>query len=86
MRNSGLDDLQAGIKIGRRNNNIKYADDTTLMTEIKEELKSLLMRVNEEHERSGLELMPSNCAAGEGFESPLDSKGIRQLNPKGNQH
>ena len=51
IRNSGLDELQAGIKIGRRNNNIRYADDTTLTTEIEEELKSLLMRVNEEHER-----------------------------------
>ena len=49
MRNAGLDELQAGIKIGGRNiNNLRYADDTTLMTESKEELKSLLMRVKEE--------------------------------------
>ena len=48
MRNAGLDDLPAGIKIGRRNlNNLRYADDTTLMTESEEELKSLLMRVKE---------------------------------------
>ena len=49
MRNSGLDKAQAGIKIARRNiNNLRYADDTTLMTESEEELKSLLMKVKEE--------------------------------------
>ena len=49
MRNAGLDELQAGIKIGGRNiNNLRYADDTTLMAESEEELKSLLMRVKEE--------------------------------------
>ena len=49
MRNAGLEKLQAGIKIGRRNlNNLRYADDTTLMAESKEEIKSLLMRVKEE--------------------------------------
>ena len=49
MRNTGLDEAQAGIKIARRNiNNLRYADNTTLMTESKEELKSLLMRVKEE--------------------------------------
>ena len=54
MRNAGLDDLQAGIKIGRRNlNNLRYADDTTLMAEREEELESLLMRVKEESERAG---------------------------------
>ena len=53
MRNAGLDKLQAGIKIGGRNiNNLRYADDTTLMAESKEELKSLLMRVKEERERA----------------------------------
>ena len=68
MRNAGLDELQAGIKIGRRKiNNLRYADDTTLTTETEEELKSLLMRVNEESEKAGLELMPSNCAAGKDF-------------------
>ena len=54
MRNSRLDELQAGIKTGRRNNNLRYADDTALMAESKEELKSLLMRVNEESEKAGL--------------------------------
>ena len=55
MRNSGLDEAQAGIKIARRNNNnLRYADDTTLMAESKEELKSLLMKVKEESEKSGL--------------------------------
>jgi len=54
---SRLDELQAGIKIGGRNiNNFRYADDTTLMAESKEELKSLLMRVKEESDRAGLKL------------------------------
>ena len=57
MRNAGLDEAQAGIKIARRNiNNLRYADDTTLMTESKEELKSLLMKVKEESEKVGLKL------------------------------
>ena len=57
MRNARLDELQAGIKIGGRNiNNLRYADDTTLMAENKEELKSLLMRVKEGSERAGLKL------------------------------
>ena len=57
MRNVELDELQAGIKIGRRNiNNLRYADNTTLMAESEEELKSLLMRVKEESERVGLRL------------------------------
>ena len=52
MRNAGLDEAQAGIKIVRRNiNNVRYADDTTLMAESEEELKSLLMRVKEESEK-----------------------------------
>ena len=55
MWNAGLDDLEAGIKIARRNiNNLKYADDTTLMAESEEELKSLLMKVKEESEKAGL--------------------------------
>ena len=55
MRNARLDELQAGIKIGGRNiNNLRYVDDTTLMAESKEELKSLLMRVKEEREKAGL--------------------------------
>ena len=57
MRNAGLDDAQAGIKIARRNiNNLRYADDTTLMEESEEELKSLLMKVKEESETVGLKL------------------------------
>ena len=57
MRNTGLEEAQAGIKIARRNiNNIRYADDTTLMGESEEELKSLLMKVKEESEKVGLEL------------------------------
>ena len=56
MRNAGLEEAQAGIKIARRNiNNLRYADDTTLMTE-REELKSLLMKVKEESEKGGLKL------------------------------
>ena len=57
MRNAGLDEAQAGIKIARRNiNNFRYADDTTLMAESKEELKNLLMKVKEESEKVGLKL------------------------------
>ena len=55
MRNTGLDEAQVGIKIARRNiNNLRYADDTTLMAESEEELKSLLMKVKEESEKAGL--------------------------------
>ena len=55
MRNAGLEEAQAGIKIARRNiNNLRYADDTTLMAESEEELKSLLMKMNEESENVGL--------------------------------
>ena len=57
MRNAGLDEAQAGIKIAGRNiNNLRYADDTTLMAESKEELKSLLMKVKVESEKAGLKL------------------------------
>ena len=57
MRNTGLEEAQAGIKIARRNiNNLRYADDTTLMAESEEELKSLLMKVKEESEKFGLKL------------------------------
>ena len=57
MRNARLDEAQAGIKIARRNiNNLRYADDTTLMAESEEELKSLLMKVKEESEKVGLKL------------------------------
>ena len=61
MRNSRLDEAQAGIKIAKRNiNNLRYADDTTLMTENKEELKSFLMEVKEESEKIGLKLDSEN--------------------------
>ena len=57
MQNAMLDEAQAGIKIaGRNNNNLRYADDTNLMAESKEELKSLLMKVKEESEKAGLKL------------------------------
>ena len=57
MRNAGLEETQAGIKVTRRNiNNLRYADDTTLMAESEEELKSLLMKVKEESEKVGLKL------------------------------
>ena len=68
MRNAGLDELQAGIKIGGRNiNNPRYTDDTTLMAESEEELKNLLMRVKEESERAGLKrniMKTKNMASG----------------------
>ena len=60
IRNAELEEAQAGIKIARRNiNNLRYADDTTLMAESEEELKSLLMKVKEESEKVGLKLMTS---------------------------
>ena len=69
MRNAGLDESQAGMKIARRNiNNFRYVDDTTLMAESEEELKSLLMKVKEESGKAGLKLniqktkiMASSC-------------------------
>ena len=61
MRNAGLDEAQAGIKIARRNiNNLKYADDTTLMAESEKELKTLLMKVKEESEKVSLKLNIQN--------------------------
>ena len=57
MRNAGLEEAQAGIKVARRNiNNLRYEDDTTLLAESEEELKSLLMKVKEESEKAGLNL------------------------------
>ena len=57
MRNAGLDEAQAGVEIAQRNiNNLRYADDTTLMAESEKELKSLLMKVKEESEKVGLKL------------------------------
>ena len=72
MRNASQDEAQAGIKIARRNiNNLRYADDTTLMAESKEEQKSLLMKVKEESEKVGLKLniQKTNIVAG----SPITS-------------
>ena len=61
MRNAGLDEAQAEIKIARRNiNNLRYADDTTLMAEREEEVKSLLMKIKEESEKVGLKLHSEN--------------------------
>ena len=61
MQNAGLDEAKAGTKIARRNiNNLRYADDTTLMAESEEELKNLLMRVKEESEKAGLKLNIKN--------------------------
>ena len=61
MRNAGLQEAQAGIKTARRNiNNLRYADDTTLMAESQEELKSLLMKMKEESEKAGLKLSIQN--------------------------
>ena len=59
MRNARLDEAQAGIKITRNINNLRYADDTTLMAESKEELKSLLMKMQEESEKVGLKFNKS---------------------------
>ena len=60
MRNAGLDEAQAGIKIAGRNiNNLRYADDTTLLAESEEELKTLLMKVKEENEKAGLKIQHS---------------------------
>ena len=65
MQNAGLDEAQAGIKIAKRNiNNLKYANDTSLMAESKEELKSFLMRVKEESEKVGLKLNIQIMASG----------------------
>ena len=58
MQNARLDESQAGIKTARRNINLRYADDTTLMTESEKELKSLLMRVKQESEKAGLKPLP----------------------------
>ena len=65
MQNAGLDEAQAGIKIaGRSTNNLRYADDTTVMAESKEELESLLIKVKEEREKAGLKLSGKDPDAG----------------------
>ena len=70
MRNARLDEAQAGIKIAVRNiNNLRYADDTTLMAESKEELKSPLMKVKEESERAGLKLNTQKKKKNHGIQS-----------------
>ena len=91
MRNSGLDEAQAGIKIARRNiNNLRYADDTTLMAESKEELKSLLMKVKQESEKVGLKcniqktkIMASGLNSSAQFSHSVLSDSLR---PHGLQH
>ena len=101
MRNAGLEEAQAGIRIAGRNiNNLRYADDTTLMAESEEELKSLLMKVKEESEKVGLKFNIQKTkiiVSGPiiswqihretvtDFERPLDCKEIQPVNPKGNQ-
>ena len=78
MRNSGLDEAKTGIKFARRNtNNLRYADDTTLMAESEEELKSLLMKVKEESEKVGLKLNVQKTkimASGPITSWPIDGK------------
>ena len=102
MRNTGLEEAQAGIKIAGRNiDNLRYANDSTLMAEIEEELKSLLMKVKEESEKVGLKLNfqktkimvsgPSTSWEIDGvvlektLESPLDCKEAQPVHPKGDQ-
>ena len=71
MRNAGLEEAQAGIKIAGRNiNNLRYADDTTLMAQSEEELKSLLMKVKEESEKVGLKLSFRNLRSWNLVQSP----------------
>ena len=83
MQNAWLDEAQAGIKIARRNiNNLRYADDTTLMAESKEELKSLLMKVKEESEKSGLKLNIQKTkimVSGPITSSQLDGKTVKTV-------
>ena len=80
MKNAGLDELQAGIKIGGRNmNNLRYVDDTTLIAESEEELKSLLTRVKEESERPGLRLHIKNTKIM--VSSPIQFSSVAQACP-----
>ena len=83
MRNAGLDEAQAGIKIAGRNiNNLRYTDDTTLMAE-REELKSLLMKVKEKSEKVGLKLNIQKTVVVKTLERPLNCKEIQSVHPKG---
>ena len=92
MSNAGLDEAQAGIKIARRNiNNLRYADNTTLMAESKEELRSLLMKVKEESEKIGLKLnihSKTNIMASGPISSVQFSHSVmsNSLRPLGLQH
>ena len=83
MRNAGLDESQAGIKIARRNmNNLRYADDTTLMAESEEELKSLLMKVKEKSEKAGLKLNIQKTkimASGPSTSQQIDGETVRDF-------
>ena len=83
MRNDGLEEAQAGIKIARRNiNNLRYADDTTLMAESKEELKSPLMKVKEESEKAGLKFNIQKTkimASGPITSWPIDGKTVETM-------
>ena len=83
MRNTGLEETQAGIKIARRNiNNLRYADDTILMVESEEELKSLLMNVKEENEKVGLKLniqKPKIMASGPITSWEIDGETVSDL-------
>ena len=83
MQNAGLDETQAGIKIAGRNiNNLKYADDPTLMAESKEELKSLLMKVKEESEKAGLKpniQKTKILASGPITSWQIDGEGVRDF-------
>ena len=82
MRNAGLEEAQAGVKIAGRNiNNLRYADDTTLMAESEEELNSLLMKVKEESEKAGLKLNIQKIkimASGPITSWPIDGKQWKQ--------
>ena len=82
MRNAGLEEAQAGIKIARGNvNNLRYADDTTLMVESEEELKSLLKKVKEKSEKAGLKLNIQKTKI-----MASNPNGIQPVNPKGDQY
>ena len=81
MRYTGLDEVQPGIKIAGENvNNLRYADDTTLMAESEEEVKSFLMKVKEESEKVGLKLNIQKTKST--LESPLDCKEFQPVHPK----
>ena len=82
MRKAGLDEVQAGIKIDRSINNLRYADDTTLMAESEEDLKSLLMKVKEESEKFDLKLniqKPKNMASGPMISWQIDGETVETV-------